>query len=53
MLEVTTPAEEITLGVEFTTAYKNSDLYKYVQCYINCIIRLQKKKKKTYHLGNV
>uniref|UniRef100_A0A2N9HR76 ABC transporter domain-containing protein n=1 Tax=Fagus sylvatica TaxID=28930 RepID=A0A2N9HR76_FAGSY len=28
MLEVTTPAEEITLGVEFTTTYKNSDLYK-------------------------
>ena len=30
MLEVTSPAEEITLGVEFTTKYKNSDLYKYV-----------------------
>uniref|UniRef100_A0A2N9GTK4 ABC transporter domain-containing protein n=1 Tax=Fagus sylvatica TaxID=28930 RepID=A0A2N9GTK4_FAGSY len=28
MLEVTSPAEEITLGVEFTTTYKNSDLYK-------------------------
>ncbi|KAF5466684.1 hypothetical protein F2P56_016589 [Juglans regia] len=28
MLEVTTPAEELTLGVDFTTLYKNSDLYR-------------------------
>ncbi|KAM3248119.1 hypothetical protein P3L10_009887 [Capsicum annuum] len=27
MLEVTAPAQEITLGVDFTNLYKNSDLY--------------------------
>ncbi|KAM3373759.1 hypothetical protein P3S68_012473 [Capsicum galapagoense] len=27
MLKVTTPAQEMTLGVDFTNLYKNSDLY--------------------------
>lgn len=30
MLEVTTPAQEISLGVDFTKIYKNSDLHRSV-----------------------
>ena len=30
MLEVTSSAEEIALGVDFTNVYRNSDLYRYV-----------------------
>jgi len=28
MLEVTTTAQELSLGVDFTDLYKNSDLYR-------------------------
>ena len=41
MLEVSSSAEEITLGVDFTNVYKNSELYRYVQCYFKCFIRLK------------
>ena len=30
MLEVTSPAQELALGVDFTDLYKNSDLYRSV-----------------------
>lgn len=29
MLEITTPAQEVALGVDFTELYKNSDLYRF------------------------
>jgi len=32
MLEVTTPAQELALGIDFADSYKNSDLYRWVQC---------------------
>ena len=41
MLEVSSSAEEINLGVDFTNVYKNSELYRYVQCYFKCFIRLK------------
>lgn len=31
MLEVTTPAQEDKLGINFAELYKNSDLYWYVE----------------------
>lgn len=30
MLEVTSPAQELALGVDFSDLYKNSDLYRWV-----------------------
>jgi hypothetical protein len=30
MLEVSSSAQELTLGVDFANAYRNSDLYKYI-----------------------
>jgi hypothetical protein len=32
MLEVTTSGEEMALGVDFTTVYQNSELYRYLPC---------------------
>jgi len=31
MLEVTTSAKEMELGIDFAELYKNSDLYRYTQ----------------------
>jgi hypothetical protein len=32
MLEVTTSRVVMALGVDFTTVYKNSELYRYLPC---------------------
>jgi len=31
MLEVTTSAKEMELGIDFAEVYKNSELYRYIQ----------------------
>ena len=42
MLEVTTSAKEIELGMDFAEVYKNSELYRYFQLYVH--------KKKKYKI---
>jgi hypothetical protein len=34
MLEVTSPEKEMELGIDFFEVYKDSELYRYLQCFI-------------------
>ncbi|KAM3699205.1 hypothetical protein ACB098_05G008000 [Castanea mollissima] len=48
MLEVTSSAEEITLGVDFTNVYKNSDLYRRNKALIQELSKPAPDKKELY-----
>ncbi|XP_065625163.1 pleiotropic drug resistance protein 1 isoform X2 [Quercus suber] len=48
MLEVTSSAEEITLGVDFTNVYRNSDLYRRNKALIQELSKPAPNKKELY-----